>query len=326
MWRNLVERRIAAGATEAIDLVGHGMREQEDHAEAHTRHRLRLASRAPPLGMGHHGPMNTDAYRVKPGTNVVLPDIPSGETDSFDGKKADAIERTTELSERLFDLQQILFADNSRKILVVLQGMDTSGKDGTIKHVFKMVNPLGVKVVNFKRPNDVESDHDYLWRVHHNTPGNGDLTIFNRSHYEDVLIVRVHDLVSRKVWKKRYAHIRHFEQMLADEGTVIRKFFLHISKDTQRERLQERLDNPTKHWKFEHGDLEERKYWDAYTEAYGDALTKTSTEAAPWYVIPSDHKWYRNLLISKILVETLEGLDLSYPEPVEGLDKITIDD
>ncbi|HEY5153670.1 MAG TPA: polyphosphate kinase 2 family protein, partial [Acidimicrobiales bacterium] len=161
--------------------------------------------------------------------------------------------------------------------------------------------------------------------VHHNTPARGDITIFNRSHYEDVLIVRVHDLVPTNVWSKRFEHIRAFEQMLADEGTIIRKFFLHISKDTQRERLQERLDNPAKHWKFEHGDLEERKYWDAYTEAYGDALSKTSTEDAPWYVIPSDRKWYRNLLISTILVETLEGLDMSYPEPAVGLDKIVID-
>ena len=322
---DLVERGVATGAAKAVDLVGRGRSEQEDYAESHSGHRPRLASHAPPPVMSHHGPMKTDAYRVKPGTTVVLPDIASDDTDGFDGNKAEAVQRTTEMSEKLFDLQQVLFADNSRKVLIVLQGMDTSGKDGTIKHVFKMVNPLGVKVANFKRPNDVELAHDYLWRVHHNAPANGDITIFNRSHYEDVLIVRVHDLVPKRVWSKRYNHIRNFEQMLADEGTVIRKFFLHISKETQRERLQERLDNPAKHWKFEHGDIAERKHWDAYTEAYGDALSETSTKGAPWYVIPSDRKWYRNLLISTILVETLQGLELSYPEPAAGLDQITID-
>jgi len=270
--------------------------------------------------------MKTARYRIEPGENVVLPDRPADDTDGFHGNKSAALETIDEQSAKLFDLQQLLYADNSRKVLIVLQGMDTSGKDGTIKHVFKMVNPLGVKVANFKRPNDVELEHDYLWRVHHNTPGNGDITIFNRSHYEDVLVVRVHDLVPKKVWKRRYDHIRHFEQMLADEGTVIRKFFLHISKDKQRERLQERLDVPAKNWKFEHGDLEERKYWDAYTDAYEEALSRTSTEDAPWYVIPSDRKWYRNLLVSTILVETLESLDLSYPEPAPGLDQIVIGD
>jgi polyphosphate kinase 2 (PPK2 family) len=175
----------------------------------------------------------TERYRIQPGDRRL--DRPADDTDGFDGDKAAAKELIEEQSAKLFDLQQLLFADNTRKVLVVLQGMDTSGKDGTIKHVFQMVNPLGVKVANFKRPNDVELEHDYLWRVHHNTPGNGDLTIFNRSHYEDVLVVRVHGLVPESTWKKRYEHIRNFEQMLADEGTVIRKFFLHISKDKQRD-------------------------------------------------------------------------------------------
>jgi PPK2 family polyphosphate:nucleotide phosphotransferase len=269
--------------------------------------------------------MKTDQYRIKPADTVVLPDWPAGEVDGFNGKKADAVPLIEEQSAKLFDLQQLLYADNSRKVLIVLQGMDTSGKDGTIKHVFKMVNPLGVKVANFKRPNDVELEHDYLWRVHHNAPRNGEVAIFNRSHYEDVLVVRVHDLVPKKVWQKRYDHIRQFEQMLADEGTVIRKFFLHISKDEQRERLQERLDNPAKHWKFEHGDIEERKYWDAYTDAYEEAISRTSTTDAPWYVIPSDKKWYRNLLISTILVETLEALRLRYPEPVQGIESVLVD-
>jgi PPK2 family polyphosphate:nucleotide phosphotransferase len=270
--------------------------------------------------------MQTEPYRIDPGASVVLPEISSNDTDGYDGDKDDARALIDEQSAKLFDLQQLLYADNTRKVLVVLQGMDTSGKDGTIKQVFKMINPLGVRVANFKRPNDVELEHDYLWRVHRNTPRSGEITIFNRSHYEDVLVVRVHDYVPEKVWKKRFDHIRNFEQMLADEGTVIRKFFLHISKEKQRERLQERLDNPAKHWKFEHGDLEERKYWDEYTDAYEEAISRTSTADAPWYVIPSDRKWFRNLLISRILVETLESLKLSYPEPARGLDQIVIPD
>ncbi|MGZ4710246.1 MAG: polyphosphate kinase 2 family protein, partial [Acidimicrobiales bacterium] len=178
--------------------------------------------------------MDTEPYRIKPGASVVLPDRPADDTDGYDGDKDDAKALIDEQSAKLFDLQQLLYADNTRKVLVVLQGMDTSGKDGTIKHVFKMINPLGVRVANFKRPNDVELEHDYLWRIHRNTPADGEITIFNRSHYEDVLVVRVHHMVPEKVWKKRFEHIRNFEQMLADEGTVIRKFFLHISKDKQR--------------------------------------------------------------------------------------------
>jgi PPK2 family polyphosphate:nucleotide phosphotransferase len=274
--------------------------------------------------MRHDGGMKTDRYRIKPNAPVVLPDRPTDDADGFNGTKAAAIERIEEQSSKLFDLQQVLYADDRHKLLVVLQGMDTSGKDGTIKHVFKMVNPLGVRVSNFKRPNDVELEHDYLWRVHHNTPRNGEIAIFNRSHYEDVLVVRVHDLVPKDVWKKRFDHIRAFEQMLADEGTVILKFFLHISKEEQGKRLLERLDNPAKHWKFEHGDIEERKYWDPYTEAYEEAISRTSTEDSPWYVIPSDKKWYRNLLISTVLVETLEGLGLHYPEPSADLVEIKI--
>ncbi|MEI7593456.1 MAG: polyphosphate kinase 2 family protein [Actinomycetes bacterium] len=269
--------------------------------------------------------MKTSQYRIAADSKVVLPHLPSGDTDGFNGNKTDALRRIEEQSARLFDLQQLLYADNSRKVLVVLQGMDTSGKDGTIKHVFKMVNPLGVKVANFKRPNDVELEHDYLWRVHHNVPRSGEITIFNRSHYEDVLVVRVHDLVPKHTWERRFAHIRNFESMLADEGTVILKFFLHISREEQGKRLQERLDNPAKHWKFEHGDIEERRYWDQYTTAYQDAISRTSTSDAPWYVIPADKKWYRNLLISTVLVETLESLNLSYPAPKTDLADIVIE-
>jgi PPK2 family polyphosphate:nucleotide phosphotransferase len=270
--------------------------------------------------------IDTDTYRVDEGTKVHLPKWPTSTTDGFAGGKEEGAEALKALNVQLADLQQMLYADGRHKVLVVLQGMDTSGKDGTIKHVFHTVNPLGVKVANFKKPNEVELAHDYLWRVHDNTPRNGNIAIFNRSHYEDVLVVRVHELVAEDVWRRRYRHIREWERMLADEGTAIVKFFLHISRDEQRDRLLERLENPAKHWKFEHGDLEERKLWDEYTAAYEEAISETSTDRAPWYVVPADRKWYRNLVISEVLIETLRGLDLAYPEPPEDLASITIDD
>ncbi|HEY6532052.1 MAG TPA: PPK2 family polyphosphate kinase, partial [Acidimicrobiales bacterium] len=191
--------------------------------------------------------IDPDQYRVRPGTEVHLPDWSTNTTDGFDGDKSGAAAVLDEMNAQLADLQQMLYAESRHKFLVVLQGMDTSGKDGTIKHVFRVINPVGVKVANFKRPNDAELAHDYLWRVHEHTPRNGRMVIFNRSHYEDVLVVRVHDLVPKEVWRRRYDHIRGFEQMLADEGVVIVKIFLHISKQEQKDRLQERLDNPAKH-------------------------------------------------------------------------------
>lgn len=267
-----------------------------------------------------------DHFRVKPGHRVVLTDWSTDTTDGFDGTKDDRAALLASLNEQLSDLQQMLYAESKHKVLVVLQGMDSSGKDGTIKHVFRTINPLGVRVANFKRPNEVELAHDYLWRVHEHAPRDGRITIFNRSHYEDVLVVRVNDLVPAQVWQRRYEHIRGFEQMLADEGTTIIKLFLHISKDEQRSRLQERLDNPAKHWKFEHGDVTERAHWAAYTEAYEQAISETSTEDAPWYIIPGDHKWYRNLVVSQLLVEKLAALDMRYPEPVDGIADIRIID
>lgn len=269
--------------------------------------------------------IDPDQYRVRPGTEVHLPDWSTNTTDGFDGDKSDAAELLGEMNAQLADLQQMLYAESRHKFLIVLQGMDTSGKDGTIKHVFRIINPVGVKVANFKRPNDAELAHDYLWRVHEHTPRNGRMVIFNRSHYEDVLVVRVHDLVPKEVWSRRYDHIRGFEQMLADEGVVIVKIFLHISKQEQKDRLQERLDNPAKHWKFEHGDISERAHWDAYTDAYEEAIGATSTDDAPWYVIPADRKWYRNLVVSKLLIEKLQGLDMRYPEPIDGIEKIQLD-
>jgi PPK2 family polyphosphate:nucleotide phosphotransferase len=267
-----------------------------------------------------------DHFRVKPGHQVTLTDWSTGTTDGFEGTKDDRATLLASLNERLGDLQQMLYAESKHKVLIVLQGMDSSGKDGTIKHVFRTINPLGVRVANFKRPNDVELAHDYLWRVHEQAPLNGRITIFNRSHYEDVLVVRVNELVPTKIWQRRFEHIRGFEQMLADEGTTIIKVFLHISKEEQRARLQERLDNPAKHWKFEHGDIAERAHWDAYTEAYQQAISETSTDDAPWYIIPGNHKWYRNLVVSQLLVDKLQSLDMRYPDPIDGIADIRITD
>jgi PPK2 family polyphosphate:nucleotide phosphotransferase len=202
--------------------------------------------------------------------------------------------------------------------------MDTGGKDGTIRHVFEGVNPLGVKVASFKVPTQEELGHDFLWRVHKQTPAKGEITIFNRSHYEDVLVVRVHQLVPPDVWRGRYARINDFERMLAEEGTTILKFFLHISKEEQKKRLQARLDERDKRWKFNVGDLKERRLWSAYMEAYVDAIGKTSTQWAPWYIVPANHKWYRNLVVCTVIVETLKSLKMRYPEPEVNLDRIVI--
>jgi PPK2 family polyphosphate:nucleotide phosphotransferase len=203
--------------------------------------------------------------------------------------------------------------------------MDTGGKDGTIRHVFQGVNPQGVKVSNFKAPSKEELDRDYLWRVHRRTPCTGEIMIFNRSHYEDVLVVRVHNLVPAEVWKRRYGHINDFERMLTNEGTDILKFYLHISWEEQKERFQARLDNQNKQWKFNLGDLEERKLWTEYMRAYEDMLSKTSTEEAPWYIVPANRKWYRNLVVATLLVDKMEGLNMSYPEPEDNLSKIVIE-
>ncbi len=270
--------------------------------------------------------IDPDQYRVLPGTKVRLEDWSTDSTDGFAGDKSTATSELALLNDRLADLQQMLYAESKHKVLVILQGMDSSGKDGTIKHVFRTINPVGVKVANFKRPNDVELAHDYLWRIHEHTPRNGRMVIFNRSHYEDVLVVRVNELVPERVWRRRFEHIRDFEQMLADEGTTIVKVFLHISKDEQRRRLQARIDDPAKHWKFEHGDVAERAHWDAYQRAYEDAIGETSTDDAPWFIVPSDRKWYRNLVVSTLLIEKLEALDMHYPEPAAGIDNIVIPD
>lgn len=227
--------------------------------------------------------------------------------------------------DRLTDLQDRLWAEARHPVLVVLQGIDTAGKDGTIRHVMSAFNPMGCTVTSFKVPTPPELAHDYLWRVHQRTPAKGEIGIFNRSHYEDVLVVRVHELVPKDVWSKRFDQINAFERLLVEEGTTILKFFLWISRDEQRERLQARLDEPDKRWKFRLGDLDERKRWDDYVAAYDDALSRCSTDAAPWYVIPSNRKWFRNLAVAEILADAIDDLKPRYPKPEENLTGVVVE-
>ncbi len=265
-----------------------------------------------------------DQYRVEPGSSVDLSALDPSGGDALTCGKREGKAALRSLNVELESLQELLYAQGKHKILIVLQAMDTGGKDGTIRSVFEGVNPQGVSVASFKKPTETELAHDYLWRVHPRTPGSGQIVIFNRSHYEDVLVVRVHDLVPAERWEKRYEHINNFEQLLVDEGTTILKFFLHISKDEQKERLEDRLATPEKHWKFATGDLAERERWDDYQAAYESVLTRTSTEAAPWYVVPADRKWYRNLVISQVIVDTLNGLNMAYPAAEDGLDDVVV--
>ena len=264
-------------------------------------------------------------YLVEPGGKASLAERDPGETGEFDGGKEKGLKAVEKLNQEMQELQELLYAEGRHKVLVILQAMDTGGKDGVIRRVFDGVNPQGVKVASFKVPTAEELSHDFLWRAHKVVPAKGEIVIFNRSHYEDVLVVRVHNLVPESVWSKRYEQIRDFEKMLAENGTTILKFFLHISKDEQKQRLQARLDDPTKHWKFSLGDLEERKFWGDYQKAYEAALSETSTKHAPWYVVPADRKWYRDLVISTILVNTLKGLKMKYPEPKEKLDGVVVE-
>ncbi len=264
-------------------------------------------------------------YRVKPGTKVDLKEWDPNDKSEFKESKEEAKELLVTLNQKIDELQEALYAEHKHKVLIVLQAMDTGGKDGTIRNVFEGVNPQGVHIVSFKKPTVDELDHDYLWRVHYRVPGKGEIVVFNRSHYEDVLVVRVHDLVPKEAWNRRYEHINNFEHMLAEEGTTILKFFLHIDKEEQAQRLQERLDDSQKLWKFNPGDLEERKVWPEYMEAYEDALTRTSTEWAPWYIVPANRKWYRNLVVATTLIEALEGLKMKFPEAPAEWSKIKIE-
>jgi PPK2 family polyphosphate:nucleotide phosphotransferase len=253
-------------------------------------------------------------FRVTDGKKFSLAACDPGDTGDFEGGKAEARAEVAKLVERLDELQELFYADGRHKVLVVLQGMDTAGKGGAIRRAFEGMNPSGVRVAAFKAPSATELAHDFLWRVHAQVPANGQVVIFDRSHYEDVLIVKVHGLVPEDRLQARYTHIRNFEQMLVDEGTAVVKFLLHISPGEQRERLEARLADPAKHWKFNPADLAERELWDAYQDAFDEAVRKTATEAAPWYVVPSDKKWHRDLVICRTLVATLESLDLEYPK------------
>ena len=263
-------------------------------------------------------------YQVKPKQEIRLADWDPDDTGPFQGNKGQAQADTKKLNRRLQELQEMLYAEHKHKILVILQGMDTSGKDGAIRHVFGGVNPQGVRVANFKEPTQEELDHDFLWRIHKQVPAQGELVLFNRSQYEDVLIVRVHELVPQEDWEKRYDQINDFERLLAGTGTTILKFYLHIDKDEQKKRLQARLDTPDKRWKFSRGDLKERALWPNYMQAYEDVLNRTSTDAAPWFIVPANHKWYRNYVIARTVVETLDGLGMKYPEPEDSLEGIVI--
>jgi PPK2 family polyphosphate:nucleotide phosphotransferase len=258
-------------------------------------------------------------YMVPPGSRVRLDRTSPDDASGFDGAKDDGQRELKRQTERLEKLQELLYAEHQRSLLVVLQGMDTAGKDGTIRRVFDGVNPQGVRVASFKRPSDHELDHDFLWRVHEQLPARGEMVLFNRSHYEDVLVTRVHRLITRSVWERRYREINEFERALTEQGTTILKFFLHISRSEQKRRLKERLDDPTKHWKFRDADLEERRRWAAYMQAYEEALGKTSTTWAPWYVVPSNRKWFRDLFVAGRIVRTLEGLRMRYPPLPSGL-------
>lgn len=268
-----------------------------------------------------------DRYRHKPGKKLKLSDLDTNEKALAENLgKEESFGPFDQLRDELQQLQKMLYAQGKHRVLVVIQAMDTGGKDGCIKHVFSRVDPQGLNVVSFKKPSERELSHDFLWRIHQQVPQNGHLTVFNRSHYEDIIAVRVKNLYPKSVWEKRYQHIIDFERMLAEEGTTIVKLFLHISKDEQKARLQARLDNPDKYWKFNPDDLKDRARWDDFEEVYEDVIEKTSTAHAPWYVIPADRKWYRNLCVARIMVETLRKLEMSFPEPTWKPGDITLED
>jgi len=263
----------------------------------------------------------TDELIVTPGKKAKLAEWDPEHTLGLD--KDDKMRRSLDKAiERIDKLQYLLYAEHKRALLIVLQGRDAAGKDGTIRHVMTGCNPQGCHVSSFKKPTPEEMSHDYLWRVHHAVPEYGDIGIFNRSVYEDVLVVRVHNMVPKEVWSRRYDQINEFEELLHDNNIKIVKFFLNISKDEQKKRFQQRIDDPTRHWKISESDFDERKFWDEYTDAYEDVLTKCSTQHAPWFIIPSNKKWFRNLAVSHIIAETMESLDMKFPKPTVDVRKL----
>lgn len=260
-------------------------------------------------------------FRVEPGNQVKLDKINACFTDKHESHEH-ALPEIQAFSQYMHDYQYLMYAEGKRSLLICLQGRDASGKDGTINHVLSSMNPQGCTVTGFKVPTKEEAAHDFLWRYHRHTPAKGQVAIFNRSHYEDVLIQRVHNLVPKKVWSKRYEHINNFEKLLYVNGTHILKFYLHIDPDEQLERFKQRISDKARHWKISENDYAERPFWDSYTEAFEDALSNCSTDYAPWFIIPSNHKWFRDLAISKIVVETLESFQMKFPEPTVDIDEI----
>jgi PPK2 family polyphosphate:nucleotide phosphotransferase len=266
----------------------------------------------------------SDPYIVEPNSKIRLSDYDPDDTGGFKSKaRAEAV--LEKHREKLFQLQELMYAEAKRSLLVVLQGLDAAGKDGTIRHIFTGVNPQGCQVTSFKKPTEEELRHDFLWRVHRAAPARGMIGIFNRSHYEDVLVVRVHGNLSKNELTERFKAINDFEDLLVENGTTILKFFLHISKDEQRDRLQARLDHPQKYWKVNPEDLKERQYWDDYVEAFEDVFRHCSRKQAPWYLIPSNKKWYRNVAISQIIIDALDALDMKYPKPQFDVSKMKVE-
>jgi PPK2 family polyphosphate:nucleotide phosphotransferase len=260
-------------------------------------------------------------FKVQPGVRVKLKDVDPGFTDGYKNHEA-ADEEIVQFQKRLRELQELLYALQRHSLLICLQAVDTGGKDGTISHVLGAMNPQGCRVAAFRHPSAEELAHDFLWRAHRAAPASGQVVIFNRSHYEDVLVVRVHNLVAEEVWTHRYDQINAFEKGLVEHDTHILKFYLHISKEEQLERFKERLDDPNKQWKISAADYQERQFWNDYVSAYEDALSQCSTEHAPWFVVPANHKWFRNLAVARIVVEYLETLNMKYPKPTVDIEHI----
>jgi PPK2 family polyphosphate:nucleotide phosphotransferase len=337
MWRAV--KSAAGGSLERLRRLGEGIGASQPRRcgfstpksltglEDHGGDRVLVTSHLRP----DNAPMSVEGairrYRVKPGADLDLGKIDPQEKALFEqGTKEDYEPHFSRLQDELQELQKRLYAENRQRVLVVLQAMDTGGKDGCIKHVFSRIDPQGVQVFAFKKPSGDEAARDFLWRVHAKVPSNGQLVIFNRSHYEDIIAARVKKLFPEAVWKRRYRHILEFERMLADEGTTIVKIFLHISKEEQKRRLEARLANPEKLWKLNPDDFDDRAHWPDFIKAYEDVISRTTTSYAPWYVVPADRKWYRNLCVARILVDTLKSLGMKYPAVDWDPKKVVIGD